>query len=185
MSAGLALALLFALGWIPAYLFRAESVSAALPVYSRAERLWVRASIAVLVIHVSAACLSLSLTPRVDTWRAALGVGVFAAGMGLWLWARVLIGPLRVRRMPDDAPAELRRNGPFALVRHPLYLGVLLGASAPILVAPRASLGVTLSLCFVVLAVRAEQEERRLRTQLGAMYEDYCRAVKRLVPFVW
>jgi protein-S-isoprenylcysteine O-methyltransferase Ste14 len=185
MTLGLGLALLFALGWVPVYLFRAESVAAALPVYSRAERLSVRASIAVLVVHMSAACISLSLTPRIDTWRTVLGLGVFAAGMGLWLWARVLIGPLRVRRMPDDAPAQLRRDGPFGVVRHPLYLGVLLAASGPVLVAPRVALGITLSLCFVVLAVRAQQEERRLHAQVGAAYDNYCREVKRLVPFVW
>jgi protein-S-isoprenylcysteine O-methyltransferase Ste14 len=185
MTRSVGLALLFALGWVPTYLFRAESVGAALSVYSRPERLWVRASIAVLVVHMSAACIGLSLTSRIDAWHTALGLGVFAAGMGLWLWARVLIGPLRVRRMPDDAPAQLRRNGPFGVVRHPLYLGVLLAASGPVLVAPRAALVMTLSLCFVVLAVRAQQEERRLRAQVGAAYDDYCRAVKRLVPFVW
>jgi protein-S-isoprenylcysteine O-methyltransferase Ste14 len=27
--------------------------------------------------------------------------------------------------------------------------------------------------------------EHRLRARLGAPYEAYCRAVKRLIPFVW
>ena len=34
-------------------------------------------------------------------------------------------------------------------------------------------------------SIRAEQEERRLHAQLGPAYADYCRTVKRLIPFVW
>jgi protein-S-isoprenylcysteine O-methyltransferase Ste14 len=41
------------------------------------------------------------------------------------------------------------------------------------------------TVCAVAIGVRALQEEKRLRAQLGAQYEDYCREVKRLVPFVW
>jgi protein-S-isoprenylcysteine O-methyltransferase Ste14 len=43
----------------------------------------------------------------------------------------------------------------------------------------------TLVLCGVALMVRAVQEERRLRAQVGAPYDAYCRAVKRLIPYVW
>jgi protein-S-isoprenylcysteine O-methyltransferase Ste14 len=37
----------------------------------------------------------------------------------------------------------------------------------------------------MVLGVRAVTEEKRLRAQLGAQYDDYSKDVKRLVPFVW
>src|SRR5207245_6066217 len=102
-------AVVFALGWVPAYLFRAESVGAALPMYTPRERVWVWATMAALTTHMSAACISLQFTPTIPPWRAALGVAVFAAGMALWFWGRVLIGPLHVRRMPDDPPSPLRR----------------------------------------------------------------------------
>ena len=44
---------------------------------------------------------------------------------------------------------------------------------------------VTLGACCVALIVRAAQEERRLHAQLGSVYAEYCRSVKRLIPFVW
>src|SRR5262249_15643460 len=146
---------------------------------------WVRTSIGLLVMHMSAACISLSLTNGIDRWHAGLGVSTFSAGMAFWFWARLRIAPLRVRRMPDDVPPTLYRDGAFGLVRHPLYFGVLRAALAPIVVVPRLELCVTFARCCVALAIRAVQEERRLRVQLGAAYDDYCREVKRLLPFVW
>jgi len=98
---------------------------------------------------------------------------------------RALIGPLRVRRQPYDPPFRFRQDGAFGVVRHPLYLGALVAAGAPVLVVPRAYLAGSWAFCFLALAVRAGQEEARLRAQLGQPYEEYCRGVKRLVPFLW
>lgn len=185
MTLGVVLALVFALGWVPLYVFRVESVGRVLPTYDRTERRWVRLSVAILTAHNSAACMAVSTAPAIPLWFAVLGLVAFAAGVGFWFWGRALIGPLRVRRLPNEAPTRLRREGPFRLVRNPLYLGVLVAAGAPVVVARRGFLGLSLALCAVALAVRAVQEERRLRAQLGAPYDAYSRHVKRLVPFVW
>jgi protein-S-isoprenylcysteine O-methyltransferase Ste14 len=66
-----------------------------------------------------------------------------------------------------------------------LYFGYLLATAAPVAATPNRWLAVSFALCAMMLAVRAVQEERRLRAQLGAQYDDYCKDVKRLVPFVW
>jgi protein-S-isoprenylcysteine O-methyltransferase Ste14 len=185
MTLGVWIALFFTVGWVPAYLFRAEAVSAALPHYSAAEQPWVRLTVASLTLHMTAACVTVSFVRDIPPWRTVLGLVVFAAGIGFWFWGRVLIGPLRITRLPEEPPLRLRQDGAFGIVRHPLYAGMLLAASAPVLVAPRTYLGASLTLCAVVLAVRAVQEERPLRAHLGAAYDAYCRRVKRLVPFVW
>jgi len=184
VTLGLGLALVFAVGWIPLWVFRAEAMSDALPYYSPAERRSVGSAAAILAAHTSLACIVLSVSspPR---WRAALGVVLFAAAIGFWMWARAQIGPLRVTRLPDQPPPALRRDGPFGVVRNPLYLGYLMAAAAPALTAGRALLAVSFAACFAVLAIRAAQEERRLHAQLGPAYAEYCRSVKRLIPFVW
>jgi protein-S-isoprenylcysteine O-methyltransferase Ste14 len=181
---GLLLALLFALGWIPLYAWRAEAMQAALPHYAGAERRWVRLTPTVIGTHVTLACLTVSLSDP-SRWRAALGAALFAAGVAFWFWGRRQIGPLRVTRLPDQPPLALRRDGAFGLVRNPLYFGYLVAAAAPLVVVTRPYLVVTFAACFAALAVRAAQEEQRLHAQLGPAYADYCRAVKRLVPFVW
>jgi protein-S-isoprenylcysteine O-methyltransferase Ste14 len=179
-----ALALLFGLGWIPLWVFRAEAMSEALPYYSAAERRWVGYSAIILVAHTSIACIVLSVSSP-PLWRAAAGVMLFIAAIGFWMWARAQIGPLRVTRLPDQPPPVLRRDGPFGVVRNPLYLSYLVAAAAPALAAGRPLLAVTFAACFAALAIRAVQEERRLHAQLGPTYADYCRNVRRLIPFVW
>lgn len=184
MSAVL-LGALFALGWLPLFAFRAETQHEAMPYYSAAERFWVRVGPLLVGLHVALACALLNFVDPLPPLRTALALGLYAAALAFWFWARSQIGPLRRRPLPDDAPPVLRRDGPFGVVRNPLYLAYLVAAAAPAIVVGRPLLIVTWLIAFAALAVRAEQEERRLHAQLGPAYADYCRAVKRLIPFVW
>jgi protein-S-isoprenylcysteine O-methyltransferase Ste14 len=179
------LSVVFGLGWVPLFVFRAEALGESLPSYRGGERFWVLASPVILAVHVTASCLVLTLTPDITAVRAGVSVLVFAAGMAFWLWARATIGPLRIRRLPDQPPERLRRDGPFGVVRNPLYFGVLVAAAAPAIAAAEPLLAVSYASSVAALAVRAIQEERRLHAQLGPAYEAYCRDVRCLIPFVW
>lgn len=185
MTLGVALAVIFTLGWVPLYLCRAETLWDALPGYTGAERLWVQLTPLVLAAHMTAACITLSYASAIALWAAAVGVLTFAGAVAFWFWGRVLIGPLRVTRLPDEPPLQFRRDGAFGIVRHPLYFAYLVACAAPLLVVPRRFLFATFGVCLLVVAVRAVQEERRLRSHLGAAYDAYSGGVKRLVPFVW
>jgi protein-S-isoprenylcysteine O-methyltransferase Ste14 len=78
---------------------------------------------------------------------------------------------------------ELVTDGVFARLRHPIYAGmaaflialaVALGHEAQLLVAaPLFALGTW---------IRVREEERLLRTEFGAAYDDYAARVKRFVP---
>jgi protein-S-isoprenylcysteine O-methyltransferase Ste14 len=181
---GLALAILFALGWIPLYVFRAESRQEALVHYAGAERRWVKLAPAIVGAHATLGCILVSLSDP-PLWRAFCGMALLIAGIAFWFRARAQIGPLRVTRLPDEAPPMLRRDGAFGLVRNPLFFGYLIVSTAPVLVAARPILVATFAASLVALAIRAEQEERRLHAQLGATYAAYCQNVRRLIPFVW
>jgi len=76
-------------------------------------------------------------------------------------------------------------TGPYAIVRHPLYLG----ASVMLLLTPPALgswLGMAVAAALVfVLALRLLDEEKYLKASLDG-YEEYCRKVRyRLVPYIW
>jgi protein-S-isoprenylcysteine O-methyltransferase Ste14 len=182
---GFVLAIALSAGWVPLFLFRAEAVSKAFPSYTFWERFWVLAAPAIVAVHVFLSSVLLSVTPQLPPVRAAASVILCAAGVAFWLWARRAIGPLRVRRLPDEPPSRLCRDGAFGVVRNPLYLGTLLAAAAPAVGAARPYLALTFALCVVALYIRSVQEERRLHAQLGEEYAAYCREVKRMVPFVW
>lgn len=179
------LSIVFALGWLPLFAFRAETLTAALPHYSAAERLSVYVAPLTVALHVTLACLLVTQETPLAPLRTTAALALFAAALAFWFRARAQIGPLRKRPLPDEPPPVLRRDGPFGLVRNPLYLAYLGAAAAPALVAARPLLLLTWLICLAALSVRAAQEERRLHAQLGPTYAAYCREVKRLIPFVW
>lgn len=184
MTTGILLAVLFTTGWLPVFLYRTESWREVLPVYAPGERFWVVAAPVCVSLHFAAGCLVLSTAEHVAPWRALAGVVLFTLGLAVWFWARAAIAPLTTRMLPDQPPAAFRRDGPFGLVRNPLYFACLLALAAPMVAAGETALLATFGLCVLALWVRAAQEERRLHEQLGARYAEYCREVKRLIPFV-
>ncbi|MEO8605915.1 MAG: hypothetical protein ABI629_25315 [bacterium] len=185
MMLSLAVAMVFGCGWIPFFLYRAEERRQALPFYEGAERVWVTAAPLILAAHVTLACILVSLTVPLPPLRTVLGLALFAAAIAFWFRARRQISSFDRRPLPDEPPPALHRDGPFGLVRNPLYSAYLVAAAAPLLVAPRPIAFATWTAACVALIIRATQDERRLHAQLGAAYADYCREVKRLVPFVW
>jgi len=185
MNLGLILPIVFLAVWVAMYVCRTEARSQAIVHYGGSERLWVLLTPVVISVHFALASITLASATNLRLPRVALGVVVFGAGIGLWFWGRTAIGPLRVRRSPDQPPLRFRCDGPFGIVRNPLYLGLLVAAASQLVIAATVPLIVTFALCVVCLAVRGVQEERRLQALLGARYARYCREVKRLVPFIW
>ncbi len=180
-----ALALLLAVAWSAVFFFRTESLRGAFPVYAPAERFWVVFTPVVLTLHFTVFGTALAAAGPVGTWRGLAGALVFLTGIGLWFAGRAAVGPVRVRRLPDEPPLRLRRDGPFGAVRNPLACGMLIAALAPLIIRPRAILVLTFLAGATGLVVRVFQEERRMLAQLGPVYEAYQRDVKRLIPFVW
>src|SRR5262245_32306276 len=106
-----------------------------------------------------------------------------AAGLGFSVWARWHLGRNWSGRVTVKVDHSLVRTGPYRLVRHPIYTGLLLAllGTAVDIGAWRAFLALPL---FVLAFVRkiAIEEER-----MGTMfpdYEKYRRQTAALVPFV-
>lgn len=76
-------------------------------------------------------------------------------------------------------------TGPYALVRHPMYLAVsVIFTLSPLALGSYWAL-IPALLLPVVLAARIANEEQLLRRSLTG-YEEYCQKVKyRLLPFIW
>jgi protein-S-isoprenylcysteine O-methyltransferase Ste14 len=110
---------------------------------------------------------------------ALVGVGVAFA----W-WARLHLGRLWSGRITLKADHKVVDSGPYALVRHPIYTGLLLSLLATA-IAEGTIPGVA---GFVILLVgiwlKARLEERWLTAQLGEdAYASYRRRVPMLLPF--
>lgn len=87
--------------------------------------------------------------------------------------------------VPHPKPdSQLVQNGAYALVRHPIYSGIIMGALGwGLLQTSLLTLGLAL-LLFLFFDVKSRQEERWL-TEKFAEYGRYQTQVKKLIPYIY
>lgn len=123
---------------------------------------------------------TLSPTPRF--WLIALGVAVFATGIGLDLWAILTLSRHRTTVMPTRAADRLVTSGPFRFSRNPIYLGntTLLIGIALFLANPYFVAAAVINVVLVnKLAI--EREEAHLASRFNDAWRDYAARVPRWI----
>lgn len=111
-------------------------------------------------------------------------VALTVAGFFLACWARLTLGKLWSAGVERKEGHRIVEDGPYSIVRHPIYTGLLAAALALALVKATPLALVGLVLTSVGFTVKARLEEQFLAAELGeAGYADYRRRVPMLVPF--
>jgi protein-S-isoprenylcysteine O-methyltransferase Ste14 len=115
---------------------------------------------------------------------ALVCIALMIAGFAFAWWARIVMGAMWSGRITRKADHHLIDRGPFAIVRHPIYTGILLAVIATMLVKGTVS-GVAGAVVVTLgLWMKARMEETWLGQELGVdIYADYRRRVSMLVPF--
>ncbi len=129
--------------------------------------------------------LPIPLGRSVEGWLFAAGSLLYFAGVVLALWGRLELGhspfvsPALTTRLLEQH--ELIMTGPFAIVRHPMYLGFLLAAAGSV---PMYFTWTTVffMLCAALLLRRIRIEERVLALEFGDAWMAYCARVPMLIP---
>jgi protein-S-isoprenylcysteine O-methyltransferase Ste14 len=138
----------------------------------------------VLVAVQFTAILLIAGSGRVFAKNAFLLVSEIS-GIALGIWAILVMRLPNLNVTPLVKPhASLVTKGPYARIRHPMYLAVLLTIWPLIMdhCTPfRLLAGLILS---VDLVIKIFFEERLLKKNLAG-YEDYMRTTDRLIPFVF
>jgi protein-S-isoprenylcysteine O-methyltransferase Ste14 len=115
-----------------------------------------------------------------------IGLVVLWCGISLRLWSFHTLGRYFTFTVQTSSDQPVIADGPYRVIRHPSYAGLLL-----VVIAVGLFIGNWLSLgCLVVataggLVFRIRVEEQALTRNLGDSYRDYAASHKRLVPFVW
>ncbi len=117
-------------------------------------------------------------------WRAAIGLVLLAVGLGFAVWARRVLGRNWGMPMTERDTPDLVTSGPYRLVRHPIYSGILLAT-----VGTAIALDWTWLLVVVLAAIyfiySATVEEHYLAEHFPDTYPAYKRSSKMLVPYVF
>jgi protein-S-isoprenylcysteine O-methyltransferase Ste14 len=169
--------------WIgTAIIFRPDSRDPPARREARSRRSWLRLLLAAFLIVVLRTHHPGSTS--FDAGIGWLGVAVCAAGIGIATWARVCLGrnwgmPMTVRARPT-----LVRSGPYRVVRHPIYSGLLLaGIGSALVTGPGWLVVVTGAGAYFVVSLRVEETD--MAAAFPGQYPEYAGHTKRLIPFVY
>lgn len=148
-------------------------------------------------VHLAMQILAYALALLPDRWSvltgrilpdtpvtAWAGLAVLLVGLGFALWARLRLGRNWSGRVTIKADHQLVRSGPYAIVRHPIYTGVLFGMLGTAIVVGEVRGLVSVAILLVAYWRKLRIEEQALSQQFADDYPAYQREVKALVPFV-
>ena len=119
--------------------------------------------------------------PRGLRW---LTLGLAALGFLFAWWARIHLGRFWSRSVSRKADHRVIDTGPYRLVRHPIYTGIITATIATAILKGTWIAWAGVLIATVGWYVKARLEERFLHGELGEAYDAYKARVPMLVPFI-
>jgi protein-S-isoprenylcysteine O-methyltransferase Ste14 len=105
-------------------------------------------------------------------------------GLGFCLWARAVLGRNWSGTVTLKENHELIVRGPYRLVRHPIYTGLLAMLLATAIQQGHIAGMIGLVLVFVSFWIKLSAEEELMLKQFPGEYAVYQERAKRIIPFV-
>lgn len=145
--------------------------------------------VTIAVFGVAVAALRLLHASQTELWQRTLAVGALSdvmvlAGAAFTVWARVALGGNWSAEVTFKEDHELIEAGPYALVRHPIYTGLITMAIGTAISYGRPTgFALLIGLCGGVWW-KARDEERIMSSHFPRDYPDYRRRVRAIIPFV-
>jgi protein-S-isoprenylcysteine O-methyltransferase Ste14 len=129
--------------------------------------------------------LSAPITPH-TAMVGSVGLVVDLVGVGFAIWARLALGTnWSGMIMTLKQGHELVQTGPYAIVRHPIYAGMLLAMAGTALTIGTLGGYLGLAAGVVALMIRVSIEENLMSDQFRETHTAYRRRTKKLIPLVW
>lgn len=122
-------------------------------------------------------------------WHVGYGgayvlAAVQLAGLLFTWWARIYLGRLWSSVISRKEDHRIIDTGPYSLVRHPIYSGLILALVATGIAEATVTALIGAALLIFGVWLKASSEERFLRAELGSEYDAYSRRVPMLIPFL-
>lgn len=112
------------------------------------------------------------------------GTILTALGIAFAIWARIHIGKNWSSGPSVQEGHQLVTSGPYRMVRHPIYTGVLLALFGSAFVA--GLIGLSNFIMVMISFLWRIKEEEKIMTQLfPQQYPEYKKGTKALIPFIW
>jgi protein-S-isoprenylcysteine O-methyltransferase Ste14 len=127
-----------------------------------------------------------SVVIRPTSVADGVGLGLLWCGIGLRFWSFRTLGRYFTFVVQTSGDQPVISDGPYGVVRHPSYAGILLAImGVGLFIGNWWSLVLLTVVVAAALVFRIRVEERALLKSLGDNYAHYAVGHKRLIPFVW
>jgi protein-S-isoprenylcysteine O-methyltransferase Ste14 len=186
--------ILFSMLWV-AWVTYWWALSGSVKVNARRESVYSRRSYVVAlllaVVLLSVPGLPIPFLNRrflpAESWPLWNAIGAVLVVMGLLftLWAREHLGRNWSDVVTIKVDHELVTSGPYRVVRHPIYTGLLVAFLGTALARGEWRGLLAVALGFWAFSRKSRVEERLMREQFGTAYEEYSQHVAGIVPFVF
>jgi protein-S-isoprenylcysteine O-methyltransferase Ste14 len=133
--------------------------------------------------HILGAALERRFHGSTPAWRLA-SAGLVAIGLAFAVAARLWLGRNWSAEVTIKRGHELVRRGPYAMVRHPIYSGVVLALAGTALAIGNARALIGLTFLVAGFIRKLTIEERFMSQQFGDAYAQYRAQVPAIIPFV-
>ena len=118
-----------------------------------------------------------------STW-SSVALAFVIVGAAFAVWARVTIGANWSGVVTVKEDHELIQRGPYNLVRHPIYSGLLLMGLASAVAYDEPYGFAVLAIAIVAFVPKMMLEEKLMTEQFPVQYPQYRKHVKAIIPFV-
>jgi len=115
---------------------------------------------------------------------AEIGSGLCVLGIALAIWARWHLGRNWSSRPMLKVGHELVTSGPYSVIRHPIYTGMLAAILGSVLIAGPIWFIVVVVVSFFFVR-RVYKEEALMMQVFPDQYPEYKKRTKALIPFIW
>jgi len=181
----------FWFAWAFYWLVAARDVKTTLRRETRAARLLNAGPLLICVVLLFFPAVATTVAPVLgrhvlpaDRFTGWAGVAMVLAGLAFAIWARRHLGRNWSGAVALKDGHALIRSGPYRLVRHPIYAGLLLAllGTAVAIGEWRGLLGLALALAGILRRMGAE--DALMAETFGDAYLDYRSRTRALVPFL-
>ena len=124
------------------------------------------------------------LLPRCQA-TFVLGAGILVASLGFVVWARLHLGSNWSGSVALKEGHRLVRSGPYRLVRHPIYTGLIGGLAGTAIAVGELRGVIAIVLLTATFWFKCQREERLMVSEFGDEYVQYRKEVKALIPFIF
>ena len=113
-----------------------------------------------------------------------IGSVIIILGLITAMWARTMIGKNWSGYVSLKENHELVTNGPYNVIRHPIYTGLILMLLGTVIYYSSAFALIFLVIYICIFLWRIKKEEYLMIKTFGKKYTDYMKRTKTLIPFI-